>query len=196
MSEPPVKVCSEDGCERVVRARGMCEGHYNRRRREDPEYRRAEAESKRRRYAEDSEFRRAEIERKRRKREDPEIRHIEAERKRRWLATPEGRRISAEASHRRRARQRRAFVENVDPQYIYERDGWRCHLRISKSCKRVGGRVDPTKKAPHLRSPTIDHVQPLGPGDHAKYNVKTACYQCNSIKGAKPIGQPMIPGLA
>lgn len=110
----------------------------------------------------------------------------------------EGRPIdNRESLHRYRARKRANFVEDVDPQYIFERDNWRCHLRITKGCKRVGGRVDPTKKFPHDRYPTIDHVTPNAlDGTHERANIKTACLQCNCKKGAKPLGQPMIPGLA
>lgn len=83
------------------------------------------------------------------------------------------------ARDRRRARQRDAFVENVSPQQVFERDRWTCHL--------CGTRVAWSKEAPHPRAPVIDHVVPLaaGPengGVHALYNARCAHFLCNSIK--------------
>lgn len=82
----------------------------------------------------------------------------------------------------RRARERDAYVEHVSPKKVFESDGYRCHV-----CKR---RTDPTKAVPNPLAPTIDHVIPLAAGReaggvHAYSNCRTACFECNSIKGAR-----------
>jgi len=76
---------------------------------------------------------------------------------------------------RRRSRQKDAFVENVSRMKILKRDNYRCHI--------CGRKTDPRKKAPHPRSPTIDHIIPLARGGkHESANVATACFICNAIK--------------
>ena len=85
---------------------------------------------------------------------------------------------------RRRARKKLAFVENVSPKYIFERDNYRCNLKLSPACN---GKTNPNKVVPHPRAPTVDHVIPLGVGIendgwHSKANCWTACFECNSIK--------------
>ena len=85
---------------------------------------------------------------------------------------------------RRRSRKRRAFVEDVSPRYIFNRDGYRCNLRLSTNCS---GKTDPDKVVPHLRAPTVDHIIPLNAGVenggvHSRANAWTACFECNCIK--------------
>lgn len=80
---------------------------------------------------------------------------------------------------RRRARKRDAYVGDVSPQRIFERDRWTCQL--------CGRRVAWTKDAPHPSAPVIDHIVPLAAGReyggvHAPYNVQCAHFKCNSIK--------------
>lgn len=86
------------------------------------------------------------------------------------------------SKHRQRARKRSAFVANVSPRKIYERDGWRCRL--------CGLAVRRDKAVPHPLAPTIDHIVPLAAGIkaggvHAPYNVQCAHFLCNSTKGAR-----------
>ena len=82
-----------------------------------------------------------------------------------------------EAKHRRRARQRDAYVANVSRRKIYERDHWTCRLCWEP--------LDRDAKVPHPKAPTIDHVIPLARGGtHEPDNVQAAHFQCNSIKGA------------
>lgn len=77
---------------------------------------------------------------------------------------------------RRRARKRTAFVAIVIPRKVFEWDGYRCHL--------CGKKTDPTKRAPHPKSPTIDHVIPLSKGGtHEPLNCRTAHFRCNASKG-------------
>lgn len=68
---------------------------------------------------------------------------------------------------------------------MYIRDGYRCHL-----CNR---KTDPTKRVPHPRAPTLDHVIPLScGGTHEPLNCRTACYICNTRKGAGGGGEQFI----
>lgn len=76
---------------------------------------------------------------------------------------------------RYRARKRDAYVANVSPRRIYERDGWRCQL-----CRKPVRR-DHVVPAP--LAPVIDHVMPLARGGtHEPANVQCAHYICNSMK--------------
>lgn len=93
-----------------------------------------------------------------------------------WVGRP---RTAAQkaASLKRDALKRGLFVENVDPEYILNRDRWKCHI-----CgKRIGRRY----KWPHPRSATMDHVIPLSRGgEHSRQNVKAAHAECNLRKNA------------
>ena len=80
---------------------------------------------------------------------------------------------------RYRARKKQAYVADVSPARIYERDGWRCQL-----CHR---KVRADKTVPHPLAPVLDHVIPLAAGVenggvHAPHNVQCAHFICNSIK--------------
>lgn len=71
---------------------------------------------------------------------------------------------------RRRARRRGAFVENVDPREIYERDKGLCGI-----CHR------------HVASKkmSLDHIVPLSRGgEHSRRNVQLAHLRCNESRGA------------
>lgn len=100
----------------------------------------------------------------------------------RWLAGQSSQTCSARCAkaigkHRRRARKREAYVADVSPRKIYERDGWRCRI---KGCGR------PVKRdavVPHPLAPTIDHIIPLAKGGtHEPANVQCAHFKCNAIK--------------
>lgn len=85
-----------------------------------------------------------------------------------WQAAhPEGCR---ERTMRRKARLRAApVVEMIDRQYIWSRDGGRCHL--------CGGAADPA--AWHL-----DHLVPLSKGgEHSARNVRVSHPTCNLRRG-------------
>jgi hypothetical protein len=89
------------------------------------------------------------------------------------------------AKDRRRARKRNAFVENVYRKKVFEADGYRCHLCNQKT--------DPTKKVPHPRSPTLDHIIPLAAGGtHEPSNCRTACFLCNALKGDRGGGEQLL----
>lgn len=86
--------------------------------------------------------------------------------------------IARRARVRRRARERDAFVEDIDPSEIAERDHWLCGL--------CGEPVERSEVVPHPLSATIDHIIPLAKGGlHEKKNVQLAHFWCNSIKGDK-----------
>lgn len=77
--------------------------------------------------------------------------------------------------HRRRAIERGAEAESIDPRRIYERDRWRCGL-----CRR---KVNSELSYPHPMSASIDHVLPIGcGGGHTKANVQLAHLKCNHDK--------------
>lgn len=79
------------------------------------------------------------------------------------------------SKQRYRARKRNAYVANVSPRRIYERDGWRCQLCLKPV------RRDLTVPAP--LAPVIDHVMPLARGGtHEPANVQCAHFICNSMK--------------
>lgn len=85
---------------------------------------------------------------------------------------------------RHKHRRRDAYVADVSPAAVFVRDGYRCHI-----CRR---RTDPTKVVPHPRAPTIDHLIPLSlGGTHEPANVATACFLCNSTKGAVGAGDQL-----
>lgn len=82
---------------------------------------------------------------------------------------------SRAGSSRRDARERGAFVSDVSPHEIYERDHWVCHLCAEP--------IDRDAKVPHPLAPTIDHVVPLARGGtHEPGNVKAAHFICNATK--------------
>lgn len=91
--------------------------------------------------------------------------------------------------HRRRARMRGAYVENVNPIEVMARDKWVCHL-----CRE---RIPKSAKYPNPMSASIDHVIPLAAGGmHSYANIKAAHLGCNCRKGAKVKGQLGLPFAA
>lgn len=89
---------------------------------------------------------------------------------------------------RRRARLLDAFVADVDPQAIWNRDRGICQL--------CGERIDADLIWPDPMSKTIDHVVPLAMGGtHEPANVQLAHALCNCIKGDRITAQPgAMPG--
>lgn len=83
----------------------------------------------------------------------------------------------------RKARQRGARVEPVDPIKVLARDGWRCQLCGVRTPKRLRGSFE-------ARAPELDHIVPIAAGgEHSYRNTQCACRQCNLTKAAKPMGQ-------
>lgn len=89
------------------------------------------------------------------------------------------------ARDRRAARKRDAYVADVWRAAVFERDGFRCKL--------CGGRLAMKQKAPHPKSPTIDHVIPLSlGGTHEPANCQSAHFWCNSAKGNRGGGEQLM----
>jgi hypothetical protein len=88
---------------------------------------------------------------------------------------------------KRRALERGADAELVDPIKVFERDGWRCHMCRVRTPRYLRGTIED-------RAPELDHIVPFGAKDgqrgrHRYDNVACACRKCNRAKGARPLGQ-------
>lgn len=76
----------------------------------------------------------------------------------------------------RRQRSASQFVEYVDPDVVFQRDGWRCHICSRRIDQRLDGRSP--------MGPTIDHLIPLSAGgEHSYANVASAHRRCNLRRG-------------
>jgi len=90
----------------------------------------------------------------------------------------------------RRARQRAATVEFVDPIRVFERDGWACQLCSTPTPRAKRGTCDPD-------APELDHVVALAAGgEHSYRNTQCACRRCNGLKSDKPIEEVAASMLA
>ena len=88
--------------------------------------------------------------------------------------------------HRLRAAERGVPYQIVNVIDIFERDGWRCQICRKLTPQRLQGTI-------HKRAPSLDHIQPVSLGGaHEPSNLQLACRECNSIKGAKPLGQTVL----
>jgi hypothetical protein len=89
------------------------------------------------------------------------------------------RRTSAHtARHARRQRMHApdGTVERIDPQRVYERDGWVCQL-----CQHP---IDSQLRAPDLMSASLDHRIALAAGGlHTEEDVQSSHLICNLRKG-------------
>jgi endogenous inhibitor of DNA gyrase (YacG/DUF329 family) len=214
-ADSPTKTCTDDGCTRPLRARGLCGTHYNQR--HHPGRHRKSAipcawcgriclKRADQRHAlrfcsldcRDTWSRRdrlpvlfvGQVVRPRPVRPEP------PRSTRRWVAgnchrcgkpyvaedyTNTARFCSVSCSrrvtkHRYRARKHSAYVSNVSPRLIYERDGWICQLCMLP--------IDRAQVVPAPLAVVLDHVIPLARGGtHEPGNVQCAHFLCNSIKG-------------
>lgn len=86
---------------------------------------------------------------------------------------------------RQRARRYGVAYESINPQHIFNRDGWRCGI-CRKAIKR-GVQV------PHPLSASLDHIVPLSKGGgHVRNNVQCAHFGCNSRKGNRSRGEQLL----
>lgn len=75
-----------------------------------------------------------------------------------------------------RARKAAAFVEDVDRDVVFERDGWRCGI--------CSDPIDGELRHPHPMSASVDHRVPLvAGGEHSYANCQAAHLGCNVKKG-------------
>jgi len=88
----------------------------------------------------------------------------------------------------RKARQRGAQVEAVNPMRVFERDGWRCKL--------CGIRTPRSKRGTQADdAPELDHIIPLSRnGEHSYRNTQCTCRKCNAEKSDRPLGQLLLIG--
>lgn len=91
-------------------------------------------------------------------------------------------------NHRSRARHHGVRYESVPVGDVYAQDGYVCQL-CGRKCLNKPAWNKRTGKI-HPLSPTIDHIVPMSlGGPHERHNLQTACFRCNSIKGARAVGQ-------
>lgn len=100
-----------------------------------------------------------------------------------YRLTENGKLLRRRAKAKRRAVERGAKADAVDPLAVFERDGWRCHMCRRTTPMRLRGSID-------LRAPELDHIVTLADGgSHTWGNVACACRRCNLAKGARSLGQ-------
>lgn len=88
----------------------------------------------------------------------------------------------------RRSRLTSSQLGRVDSVRVFNADGYRCHL--------CGGMTVKSARVPHPHAPTVDHIIPLSEGgQHDMSNVRTACFICNSRKGARGGGEQFAIAL-
>lgn len=101
-------------------------------------------------------------------------------------ATEEGRDRLRRHGSRRRARKRKAFIDDVSREEVMRRCRWVCHL--------CGERIPKNAEWPAPMFGTVDHVIPLADGgEHSYANCKAAHLTCNCRKGARARGQLGLP---
>lgn len=81
------------------------------------------------------------------------------------------------AKSKRKALERGAKVaENVNPDFILERDKYRCYICGIKTPKKLRGTFEDN-------APEVDHIIPLSKGGlHVESNLRCACRKCNGLK--------------
>lgn len=79
--------------------------------------------------------------------------------------------------NKRKALERGAKVaENVNPDFILERDKYRCYICGIKTPKKLRGTFEDN-------APEVDHIIPLSKGGlHVESNLRCACRKCNGLK--------------
>jgi 5-methylcytosine-specific restriction endonuclease McrA len=88
-------------------------------------------------------------------------------------------------TRRRRARKHGVEHQSYSAAYILNRDKWTCHL-----CNRRLGRSFGSHE--NRRGWVIDHLVPISAGGpDTPANVAAACWECNSRKGVKPMGEQL-----
>lgn len=87
-----------------------------------------------------------------------------------------GQQVKRIARSVRRARERAATVELVDPLLVFERDNWTCKLCGVLTPKKLRGTYEKT-------APELDHIVPISKGGaHSYANTQCLCRSCNGLK--------------
>lgn len=88
-------------------------------------------------------------------------------------------------NHIRRMLYRETSVEYINPEEIFNRDGWRCQHCGCKTHR--GGSQH------HPKYANLDHIIPLSRGGHhVKLNLQCLCRACNMSKSAKTEGEQLL----
>ncbi len=96
-----------------------------------------------------------------------------------------GKLIRRQGKTRRRARQRNAKTEIVDPLVVAKRDKYKCHI-----CRK---RVNMDLDVQDSYSPTMDHLIPISlGGDNTYANIRLAHRICNSRKGNRAVNEQLL----
>lgn len=179
-SKGPTKRCSDECRRTAKRAQRRA---FHQRHKSDPEYaekRRAYFVEHNRKRRTDEDYLAAERERIKKKREnDADYRAREREYSKtynkKYLQSEKGRAVIYAGNARRRARLKEAFVEDVDRDAIFQRDGGKCGICGEAILTDVGHL--------HPLSFHVDHVIPLAlGGEHSMANCQAAHRQCNVRK--------------
>lgn len=85
--------------------------------------------------------------------------------------------IKKVAKAKRKALERGARVaESINPDFILERDKYRCYICGIKTPKKLRGTYEDN-------APEVDHIIPLSKGGlHVESNLRCACRKCNGLK--------------
>jgi endogenous inhibitor of DNA gyrase (YacG/DUF329 family) len=92
-----------------------------------------------------------------------------------------GQNLSRKQSYEKRAKKHGVKIVDFDPNEIFIRDNWICHV-----CKK---KVDNETSWPSPDYPTLDHIKPMSlGGDHSPENVACCHLSCNISKGSSYSG--------
>ena len=84
--------------------------------------------------------------------------------------------VAVRSSETRRSRLKEAFVENVDPMEVFERNNWICQL-----CNHPVSKIRDKR---FIDIASLDHIIPLSKGgEHSYANTQLAHLSCNIRKG-------------
>ena len=96
------------------------------------------------------------------------------------MTTPWALEMADSARRRMNELGKKARVDIVEPQSIFERDRWLCQICFRPIPRTLISPFDPQRA-------TIDHRLPLAAGgSHTFYNLQAAHLGCNSGKGSRP----------
>lgn len=87
---------------------------------------------------------------------------------------------------KRRAAERGAKIECVNPSKVFDRDGWKCQMCGISTPKKLRGTYKDN-------APELDHIIPISKGgEHSYLNTQCSCRKCNHSKADSVIGQLLL----